>query len=326
MSLPYSLRLLCLCCASFFMIHVALSLAIRAATGTALRIAAHLTPRSAARFLFTLRMLPPTLSLVAVFAFCIPSYLWLEPEVASEEVGLLCALTAGLGLAVWTLAIWRAIRAVRGTAHYLHRCQRDGHTINMPGEHSPALLLANKTPVLAMAGILHPQLVISRRVLHELSPEQREAALRHEHAHAVSGDNLKRLLMLLAPDVLPFMRIFGAVERSWAKFTEWAADDQASQGDAQRALSLASALVRVAKMGSRTRISCLSCSLLDDAKDLSERVDRLLRPQRQPEKPVKEVLSALSGTSAVIGAAVAVVLLWPASLSLVHHALEHLIR
>ena len=69
MSLPYALRLLCLCCASFFMIHVALAIATQLSAGTAVRVAERLRPSSAARLLFAVRMLPFGLTLFAVLAF-----------------------------------------------------------------------------------------------------------------------------------------------------------------------------------------------------------------------------------------------------------------
>ena len=115
---------------------------------------------------------------------------------------------AVLGVAIWALAIVRVVTAVRGTARYLHRCERHGEQISVPGETAPALLLKDKSPVLAVAGVVHPRLVISRRVMRELTAEQIDAALSHERAHRSSGDNLKRFLMLLAPDMLPFMRGF----------------------------------------------------------------------------------------------------------------------
>ncbi len=326
MNLPYSIRLLCLCCASFFLIHMALALAARLGAGTAVRIAAHMKPRSAARMLFALRILPLALTLIAVLAFCIPSYLWLEPEATGEKVGLLCVLMAALGVLLWIPALKRVIDAVRGTSRYLNDCERHGRRINVPGEDSPALLLADKAPVLAVAGILHPRLLISRRVLRELSPEQREAALHHEHAHRTSGDNLKRLLILLAPDVIPFVATFSGLERAWSKFTEWSADDEATAGDPERALTLASALVRVAKMGSRPRANMLSCSLVGGSQELSERVDRLLRPQPKPGKPAKEVVRLLGTAGALVATAAAVVTFWPGSLSLVHQALERLVH
>jgi hypothetical protein len=325
MNLPYTMRLLCLCCASFFMIHLALAVAARLSAGTAVRLANHLKPSSAARLLFLLRMAPLVLSLFAL-VFCISSYLWLEPEGTGEKVGFLCVLLATLGIGVWISSLIRVTGAVRGTTRYLHECERHGRKINMPGENSPALLLADKTPVMAVAGVLHPQLVISRQVMRGLSREQREAALRHERAHCDSADNLKRFLMMLAPDALPFLPSFGSVESAWARFTEWAADDQASEGDPQRALSLASALVRVAKMGSRPRPGYLSCSLVGGDQELSERVDRLLRPQVKPGKPARELIPFLTGASALVASAATVMVLWPGSLAAVHQVLEHLVH
>ncbi len=326
MNLPYNIRLLCLCCASFFLIHMALALLARLGAGTAVRLAEHMKPQSGARLLFVLRILPLALTLLAVLAFCIPSYLWLEPEATGEKVGLLCVLMAVLGLALWVPALKRVTGAVRGTNRYLTNCERHGRKITVPGEDSPALLLADKAPVLAVAGIFRPRLLISRRVLRELSVEQREAALRHEHAHRTSGDNLKRLLILLAPDAIPFVATFSGLERAWSKFTEWAADDEATAGDPERALTLASALVRVAKMGSRPRANVLSCSLVGGSQELSQRVDRLLRPQPKPGKPVKDVVRLLGSASALVAAAIGVITLWPGSLSLVHQALERLVH
>jgi Zn-dependent protease with chaperone function len=326
MNLPYTMRLLCLCCASFFMIHLALALAARLGAGTAVRIAEHLKPSSAARLLFALRMSPLVFSLFAVLAFCIPSYLWLEPEATGEKVGFFCVLTALMGVAIWASALKRVAGAVRGTSRYLHDCERHGRKITVPGEVSPALLLADQTAVLAVAGVFRPQLVISKRVMHGLSPEQREAALSHERAHCTSGDNLKRFLILLAPDAMPFWGTFHGLERAWSKFTEWAADDAASAGDPERALSLAAALVRVAKMGSKPRLGYLSCSLVGGDRELSERVDRLLRPQPKPGKPVREVVAILTSASALAASAVAVMTIWPGSLSLVHQALERLVH
>jgi Zn-dependent protease with chaperone function len=308
------------------MIHLALAVAARLSAGTALRMAERLKPSSAARLLFAVRMVPLTLTLLGVLAFCIPSYLWLEPEATGEKVGFVCFLTAVLGVAIWALSIVRVVHAVRGTARYLHRCERHGQHINVPGESAPALLLEDKSPVLAVAGVVHPRLLISHRVMRGLTTEQIEAALSHERAHRTSGDNLKRFLMLLAPDVLPFTRGFQALERRWAKTIEWAADDQASAGDPSRALYLADALVRVAKMGNQPQLSYLSSSLMADDHDLSERVDRLLRPQPIPDQPAKELIPLVSAAAGLVAASLMVVVLWPGSLDLVHRALEQLVR
>jgi Zn-dependent protease with chaperone function len=325
-SLSYTWRLLCLCCATFFVLHLALAAATRLSAGTAMRMAARMKPSSAARFLFFLRISPMALTIFAVLAFCVPSYLWLEPQAAGEKVGFVCFLMAMLGAAIWSLSIARVVAAVRGTVQYLHQCERHGRKINVPGEPSPALLLADKAPVLAVAGVVHPRLVISRRVFHGLTAEQREAALLHERSHRTSRDNIKRFLILLSPDVVPFVRTFKGLEHSWAKFTEWAADDQAVEGDSHRALSLASALVAVAKMGSKPKLSYLFSSLVHDDEELTERVDRLLRPQPNPGKPAEVLVPFLTSAGALLSCAIALVMLWPGSLSLVHQALERLVH
>jgi hypothetical protein len=79
-------------------------------------------------------------------------------------------------------------------------------------------------------------------------------------------------------------------------------------------------------MGSKPRLGYLYCSLVGGDRELSERVDRLLRPQPKPGKPVREVVALLAGTSALAGSAVAVMAIWPGSLSLVHQALERLVH
>jgi hypothetical protein len=326
MSLHYTMRLLCLCFASFFVVHVALALAARLSAGPVLRIAEHLKPRAAARLLFTVRLLPLLLTVLAVLLFCVPSYLWLEPEGTGEQVGLAFVLMASLGIGVWVSAMVRVVSALHGTTRYLHQCRRQGRSIRLPGDASPALLLADAAPVLAVAGIFRPQLLISRQVMQGLSPEQRESALRHEQAHRSRGDNFKRLLILLAPDILPFGRSFGRLDRAWSKFTEWAADDQAIDGDPHRALSLAGALVQVAKMGSKPRLGYLSCSLRGDDDELSARVDRLLHPQPKAAKSATDLLPLLTSMAALAASAVVVMTLWPGSLSVVHRALEHLVR
>jgi Zn-dependent protease with chaperone function len=325
-NLSYTWRLLYLCCATFFVLHLALAAVTRLNAGTAMRMAARMKPSSAARFLFFLRISPMALTIFVVLAFCVPSYLCLEPQATGEKVGFICFSMAALGAAIWILSITRVVSAVRGTVRYLHQCERHGRKIAVPGEPSPALLLADKAPVLAVAGVVHPRLVISKRVFHGLTVKQREAALLHERAHRTSRDNIKRFLILLSPDVLPFVRTFRALEHTWAKFTEWAADDQAVEGDSHRALSLASALVAVARMGSRPKLSYLFSSLVHDDHELTERVDRLLRPQPNPGKPAEVLVPFLASAGALLSGAVALVVLWPGSLSLVHQALERLVH
>ena len=180
--------------------------------------------------------------------------------------------------------------------------------------------------VMAVAGVWHPRLVVSQSVMDALTPEQKEAAFRHEAAHRVSRDNLKKLLFVLSPDILPFVSGLSSLEQGWAKFTEWAADDEAVSGDQDRALSLASALVRVAKLGVHPAPAYLLSSLVDDDRELETRVDRLLREPAYAEKPLQPLVAFVRNAALIVGGVAVTMLLWPESLGSIHQLLEHLVQ
>jgi hypothetical protein len=326
MTLPYYLRLLCLCFATFFVVHALCWLVIRSIAGSAVKIAGTMKPGVSARLLFWLRMAPAAATLFLVIGFCVPSYIWLEPDIASERVGFACLLAALLGAAVWVVALLRGLLSVARTAQYLRACHSNG-VEKIVGHGAPPMLVLNGgVPLLAVAGVIHPWLLVSESVMNALSEEQKEAAFRHEAAHRVSRDNLKKFLFLLAPDILPMVSGLSNLERGWARFTEWAADDQAVDGDPERALSLAAALVKVAKMGVHPTPSYLLSSLVDDDLDLETRVDRLLREPAYAEKPLAPLKAFARNASLVIAGVAVTVLLWPESLGGIHRLLEHLVQ
>jgi beta-lactamase regulating signal transducer with metallopeptidase domain len=167
-----------------------------------------------------------------------------------------------------------------------------------------------------LAGILHPRLVISRGVRHALTYDELAVAIRHEQAHGESRDNLKRLILLLVPDAVPFVRL-GRLERAWRRLAEWSADDCAVDADRQRSLALASALVRVARMGGAAAVP-LPTPLLGDRDDLSVRVERLLAGA------VVNTAQHRLWPSVVLALAVTAVAIQPATFVAMHRALEAL--
>ena len=276
MILPDLLRLLCLCFASFFVLNLAASFFVYVASKSALRFAESITSGGAARFLLVLRLLPFALAVLFVVGLCIPSYLWLEPAATAERVSVFCVALGFVGAAIWLIAIARTALSLIASLRHLLLCRSAGQETRIAWKSSLVLLVEAEAPLLAMSGVLRPRLLISNSVLRNLSAEELDAALSHELAHRASRDNAKRFLLLLAPDILPFVRPLQSLERSWSRFAEWSADDQATSGDPRRALSLAAALVRVARMGSSPPLPYLSTSLLACDRDLSARVDRLL--------------------------------------------------
>ena len=326
MVLPYYLRLVCLCFATFFVVHALNWLVIRSIAPVAVRMAGTVRPRLSSRLLFALRIAPSAVTLFIVIGFCVPSYVCLEPDIASERVGYACLLAAALGAIVWVVSLLRGFASVVRTARYLRACRRNGSETSVGQESTEVLVVKDDAAVMAVAGALHPRLVVSQPVMDALSQEQREAAFRHEAAHRASRDNLKKLLFLLSPGVLPGISGMSALERGWAKFTEWAADDEAVSGDQERALSLASALVRVAKLGVHPAPSYLLSSLVDDDSDLATRVDRLLRKPAYAEKPSQPLAVFARNAALIVGGAFATVLLWPESLGGIHQLLERLVQ
>src|SRR4030095_11550333 len=116
-----------------------------------------------------------------------------------------------------------------------------------------------------------------------------------------------------------------ALERSWARFTEWAADDEAVAGDAHLSLYLAAALVRVARMGVGPTPSPLSASFLGASREIAARVDRLLSPA--PFAPTRTGISAVTAAGVALAAAgCAAAMLNPATLESAHRVVGWLVN
>jgi Zn-dependent protease with chaperone function len=326
MILPYLFRLLCLCFASFFVLNAAAGLIVRFSAKSAIRFAESKASGAAARFLFALRMSPFVLAALFVIGLCIPSYLWLEPGATAERVGLLCVVLGLLGAAIWFASLARTVHSLVASLRHNRLCRSLGQETRLPVDSSPIVLVEDEAPLLALSGLLRPRLLISRGVLRVLSTEELAAAFRHEQAHRTSRDNAKRLLLLLAPDIFPFVRSLRILEHSWSKFAEWAADDQAAAGDSSRALSLAAALVHVARMGAGPRLPFLSTPLLVGDRDLSARVDRLLHATPIAPAHAWRPQLRLHTACLLLAGYFAALLLAPSALSSVHELLELLLR
>jgi Zn-dependent protease with chaperone function len=322
MNVPYVLRLLCLCLASFFIVNALLGLGAALASRAAVRMAETMRARTAAHFLFAVRLLPSAVGISAVVGLCVPSYLWLEPQATAERVGWTC-LTLGLfGALGLLLSFARTARSVAASARCNRLWRKAGSETQPAGEPSQTVIVDKEGPLLAIAGVFRPQLVVSNGVLRALSADELDVALQHENAHRLSRDNLKRLFLLLAPGPIPFLASFSSLDRAWAKFSEWAADDEAAAGDPLRALSLAAALLHVARMGAGPRLNFLYTSLVARDDDLSARVDRLLRIQPAGPLPPPWARGRALGVGLGIAACVSILLASAPILASVHRLLE----
>ena len=324
MILSYSLRLIFLCFAFFFLAHAALGLIAWAAGPAAIRLAERIRPRAAARFLFALRLLPAALGMLVLFVLCVPSYLWLEPRASVERVGLLCIAAAAAGAALWVMAAARTLRAVVESLRFRARCDRSGVMLKPARKNERVTVIETGYPLIALAGLLHPRVVVSRSAMNALSAEEFAAALEHEKVHRASGDNWKRLLLRAAPEAVPFSRSFAKIEQAWLRFSECAADADSTHGDEHASLALASALIEVARLGTSRQVPAAVSSLVPDPRDLAERIDRLLIPQPPQSKYRVGTVVAVAVTSLLV-AGLAAAMLSPSSLIAVHEILERLV-
>jgi hypothetical protein len=323
--MPYLVRLLSIGLASFFLLHIALGTLVALFAPAAIRMAERMDARRAGRFILAVRLFPAAAACFVVAALCVPSFLRLEPSATSEGIGIGCFAAAMLGLTVWVISTVRSARAIADSVRFARHSRLAACSIRVQGVALPVWVMESTSVPMALAGMLHPQVMLSRATLNALSPDQLDVTLRHERAHHVSRDNLKRLLLMLTPEIVPFVKPWKALERNWARFTEWAADDAAVAGDSNRSLSLAAALLQVARTRPSICPSPLVTPLSGCAADLAARIDRLLDPV-QPGATFGPRLSLLAGASIVLLAGATVALAFePAVLHLVHQALENLI-
>jgi len=326
MILSYSMRLLSLSLASFFLLYAASGLAVWLAAPFAIRLTQRLQPRAAAMFLFCARILPLALAAIVVVFLCVPAYYWIEPDIPYEPVGFVCLALAALGAATLIYALARDLLALVGTFRFIRNCRRAGGDVKMPGVSFSALLVEAEAPLFLLTGIFRPRLVLTRGVLRRLTGEQLEVALRHERAHWHSRDNLKRLLLQLAPGIYPFSRGFTALEHAWTRLSEWAADEEAAGGDAHRALSLAEALLCVARSNAALQPPLLCTSLAADHQGLEDRVNRLLSTAPPSSGQPKWLRPFRGGIILLLSVLLGVALLQSATFSAVHRLLESLLH
>ncbi|HET9183664.1 MAG TPA: M56 family metallopeptidase [Candidatus Angelobacter sp.] len=205
--------------------------------------------RSRANLIFTARVLPALLGLVAALGLALPAFLKFEPSSTREIPGLLLLLLAGLGALIVGAIVLRCWRILRTT----HVMQRDwlkkAQRFSKCGRRIPVYCVDESAPLLAVTGIFRPRIFISRAVAAVLDSPELHAALAHEFSHVAAGDNLKQFLLKISrpPAWLHFPK---QLDSAWVNNSEIAADEGALAGGAS-ALDLSSALVKVGRLSVR---------------------------------------------------------------------------
>ena len=265
------------------------------------------TPLAAirARRLAHLRLLPSAVAL-AVGAVATLAFTAFEPRQTGEYMGWLMPATAALGGLVLAAGVWRAIGVVLTTRRLTAAWVADAGPLTLPGVRVPVLAVTTAFPVVAVVGVLKPRVIIARSVLASCSAEELQAVLAHEQGHIDRRDNLRRLLLSASPDMLAWLPASSRMVAAWRTAAEEAADDDAARAGAHGRTSLASALVKVARLASgRPAATPMPASALFSGDDLDRRVRRLLEPGPSTAAPRRRgiVVAALAAVTVAAGLA-----------------------
>jgi beta-lactamase regulating signal transducer with metallopeptidase domain len=230
----------------------------------------HVNEHSGSSVLLAIRLLPASASVLFVAAVLVPAQLALEPRGAGETLGWVWYAMAAIGAALLLRSVWRAVGVARASRMLTADCQpymRDGAILHE----------VEVVPGISLAGIITPRILIGRSVRDHLTGAELDLAIAHEVAHREAFDNLARWSMLCAPDFLAKSEVGSRLEHAWHVAAESLADATATRGDETRAVQLASALVKVARLAAASgQRAPASWSTLNDSELLERRVERLL--------------------------------------------------
>jgi Zn-dependent protease with chaperone function len=202
-------------------------------------------PRSSVATLLGARLFAGAVPAIFVLTMFMPSHLRFEPAETDETFGI---VLGGLALAgVWLVgrALFRAVRLI------WNDYQLGIATRRIASPMSDGAYEVRGLPGVALAGILRPRVIIGSDAIAALTPSELAVAISHEEAHQRSRDNLKRFVIACAPDLFGWTRTARDLEARWQAEAECRADALAVRGEDSRAVVLASALVKVARLAQR---------------------------------------------------------------------------
>ncbi len=269
---------LVLALAWFGAVNVVLSVAAAGIGWVSQRNAVGLRSSSAPVVFLLLKLVPGVAALFFTVVVFLPGHLQFEPAGAEESAGYTLVAFGVLGAVTLVLAVRRAVRDAAMT----RRLERDwGERARGPRRLAdgrlPVYDLPDASPVISLAGLLRPRVFVASPVIEAFTSDEMDVSLAHEVAHHDARDNLKRMLVACSPDLLGIWPSGRALERRWRAAVEFAADDCAVGGDESRAVALASALIKVARL-SPAAAAAGSSSAFYDGTLLAARIDRLLTP------------------------------------------------
>jgi hypothetical protein len=275
------------------------------------------------RTLLLLRLLPGASSLFFTFAIFLPAQWRFEPRGSEEEAGVSLILLALVGLVTAAFTARRAIRDVVVTSRLTRTWFARARRCEIPGETAfPVYRLPGEAPVLSLTGIFAATLFVSDKVLDAFTADEFAASVAHERAHRDAWDNLKRAVVSFSPDCLALFGPGRRIEARWRAALEFSADARAVDGNEDRAVALAGALLKIVRLAPEPR-ACPGITFYDGTV-LSARIDRLLSSPSRPRPFARRrrMVSAICGVAALGAAILTAEAVWLS----VHLVTEGLVR
>jgi len=231
--------------------------------------------------LFQLRLTPLVMSSV-VLVLAIASFLRFEPRAGEEQTGITLILMAAIGAALLLTMVVRLARMLRASNRALARWMTAAEPITLAGMSIPVYRIDVPFPVVAIAGLFRPRLLIARSVLEACPADELHAILAHERWHLRNADNFRRLIVGAVPDVLMWTAASRRLAQLWQSAAEDAADAAAALTAPGCRVALAEALIRVGRLApAGSAPADLPVSALFRGENLERRVRRLLDPSAE---------------------------------------------
>jgi peptidase M48-like protein len=285
------------------------------------RLVAPRSMRRSARAWFAWRMAPAAMSFVFVAAVFVPSYWQFEPRDSVEGFDVTSTVCAAAAVLMMAIGVLRGARAWCDAERRTRAWVKTAAPLEVECSRLPAFVVQTPAPLMALAGIVRPRVFVSARLLTALTADELSATIAHEASHWRAADNLKRLMMRMAPDFLHATAIARRVECEWAAAAERSADDFGAGADPATRCALASALVKVARLMPQVASPLEPISTLVGGGELASRVQRLL-----DEPPPAARHRSRRAIAATLAAGAALAMTYGPLLRAIHDATEILVN
>jgi beta-lactamase regulating signal transducer with metallopeptidase domain len=250
--------------------------------------------------------------------FAVPSFLLLEPRAIVEPMGNALILLALFGAALVGFGAVNALLIILRTSRTIHAWTDSAEPVPSTAPF-PVLRIRDRVPPLIAVGIVRPKILLSGPAEFVLNGNELRTGVRHEIAHILRRDNLKKLILRFV--AFPGMR---GLDGAWIQASEMAADEAAVSSTAD-ALDLAAALIKLSKLTSVGPIPGVSAALIQGhASLINARVERLISWSER-----SQIAHEFSMTKLLVGIVPTAVLFATSYFSLLgclHQATEWLVR